>query len=139
MVRFKSRYLLFEILYPEHKQFHEIPAVPSGNQLTSSLLSKQIRAAVHENFGDHGLGSVQSNLSIKYFSPRTSTGILRVARQHYRIAWAALTLIHELLGQKVVIRVVRTAGTIKRAEMAAIERNASDIRLLSIHDEVEEI
>ncbi|CAB52882.1 Ribonuclease P/MRP protein subunit POP5 [Schizosaccharomyces pombe] len=139
MVRFKSRYLLFEVLYPEAKEFFDYPTIPSDSSITTSSLSKIIRTMVAENFGDVGIGKVASSLTVKYFSPNTSTGILRVSRQHFRLAWAALVLIRELYGKPVIIRVVRVSGTIKKAELAAIERNKSEIHNISLMDEPIEV
>jgi len=67
---------------------------------------------------------------VKYFSPTTSTGILRCPREHHRLVWAALTLIKEILGKPVVIRVVRVSGTIKKAEQEGIRRAKDEIRLV---------
>jgi ribonuclease P/MRP protein subunit POP5 len=62
---------------------------------------------------------------VKYLSPATSTFILRVSRDHYRIAWAALSLMTSVPvkdGKSCVFRVVRVSGTIKKAEEEAIRR-----------------
>jgi ribonuclease P/MRP protein subunit POP5 len=62
---------------------------------------------------------------VKYLSPATSTFILRVSRDHYRIAWAALSLMTSVPvkdGKNCVFRVVRVSGTIKKAEEEAIRR-----------------
>jgi ribonuclease P/MRP protein subunit POP5 len=62
---------------------------------------------------------------VKYLSPATSTFILRVSRAHYRIAWAALTLMTSIPvndGKNCVFRVVRISGTIRKAEEEAIRR-----------------
>ena len=64
-------------------------------------------------------------LLVKYLSPATSTFILRVARAHYRIIWAALSLMNSVPiqdGKKCVFRVVRVSGTIRKAEEEAIRR-----------------
>jgi ribonuclease P/MRP protein subunit POP5 len=63
--------------------------------------------------------------SVKYLSPATSTFILRVSRAHYRIAWAALSLMTQVPvkeGRNCVFRVVRVSGTIRKAEEEAIQR-----------------
>ena len=67
---------------------------------------------------------------MKYFSPTTSTGILRCPREHHRLVWAALTFIKEILGKPVVIRVVKVSGTIKKAEQEGIRRAKEEIRLV---------
>ena len=62
---------------------------------------------------------------VKYLSPATSTFILRVSRAHYRIAWAALSLMTQVPvkdGRNCVFRVVRVSGTIRKAEEEAIRR-----------------
>lgn len=64
---------------------------------------------------------------VKYFSTETSTGIIRVGRDNYRVVWGALTQIREIRGRPVVIRVVKVSGTIKKAELEAIRRARCDI------------
>ncbi|TVY56845.1 Ribonuclease P/MRP protein subunit POP5 [Lachnellula cervina] len=145
MVRIKNRYLLVNILYPELEKGAsktEIPDVISFNQPTTNALSPQIllrgiRAGVAELFGDYGSGTIAISAStsnvveavnqapVKYFSPATSTFILRVSRDHYRIAWAALSFMNSVPiknGKNCVFRVVRVSGTIRKAEEEAIRR-----------------
>ncbi len=65
------------------------------------------------------------SFSVKYLSPATSTFILRVSRKHYKIAWAALSLITQVPvkdGRNCVFRVVRVSGTIRKAEEEGIRR-----------------
>jgi len=42
-------------------------------------------------------------------------GILRVARDHYRIVWLALTLLTELAGHACLVRVLHIGGKLKAA------------------------
>lgn len=68
---------------------------------------------------------------VKYFSPATSTAIIRVARDHYRMVWSALTFTTRLpkpVDQPCVMQVVRVSGTIKKAEEEAIQRARISIR-----------
>jgi ribonuclease P/MRP protein subunit POP5 len=66
-------------------------------------------------------------VTVKYFSPATSTGIVRVGREHYRLVWAALTYVREIKGRPCVLRVVHVSGTIKKAELEAVRRAKADI------------
>lgn len=64
---------------------------------------------------------------VKYLSPATSTFIIRVSRDHYRIAWAALSFMDKVPlpnknGKNCIFRVVRVSGTIRKAEEEAIRR-----------------
>ncbi|KAI8848877.1 hypothetical protein BC829DRAFT_393242 [Chytridium lagenaria] len=82
MVRFKNRYLLFEVTYANgliHETLH------AGN------FANAIRDSVELNFGDIGLGSIAGSFVVKYFSPYTGVGIVRVARDHVKMVWAAMT------------------------------------------------
>ncbi|KAA8894246.1 ribonucleases P/MRP protein subunit POP5, partial [Sphaerosporella brunnea] len=132
MVRYKARYLLFNVLYPHAPasitaatsslDFH----APSDPSISPSELATLIRDTLSTNFGDWGAG-VAGGLSVKYFSPATSTGIVRVGREHYRLVWAALTYVREIKGRPCVLRVVHVSGTIKKAELEAVRRAKRDI------------
>ncbi|CZS99863.1 hypothetical protein WAI453_003510 [Rhynchosporium graminicola] len=135
MVRLKHRYLLVNILYPaveknQSQSTSKVPDVVVFNQPTSSSLTNQnllrgLRAEISSTFGDFGMGAVSESLTVKYLSPATSTFILRVSRAHYRIVWAALSLMKSVPiqdGKKCVFRVVRVSGTIRKAEEEAIRR-----------------
>ncbi|EOD43571.1 putative rpp14 pop5 family protein [Neofusicoccum parvum UCRNP2] len=135
MVRLKHRYLLVNFLYPPSpatpsRSAGALPDVvhfhrPSSDKLTAGLLVKIIRDGIADLFGDYGAGMTGSTLTIKYFSPATSTAIIRVARNHYRLVWAALTFTARLphpVNQDCVVQVVRVSGTIRKAEEEAIRR-----------------
>ncbi|GAB1727286.1 hypothetical protein NU195Hw_g352t1 [Hortaea werneckii] len=146
MVRLKHRYLLVNILYPDPRttnvriatetadqnapyslQFRQ----PSSQQLNIKILLRIIRDGVAELFGDYGSGKVAGTLQIKYFSPATSTAIIRVSRDHYRLVWAALSFCSFLpkpVSQPCVFQVVRVSGTIRKAEEEAIRRARISIK-----------
>ena len=138
MVRIKHRYLLVHILSPESdeskpsKSTASIPDLvefhaPSPDSLTPQLLSRLIKEQVSLLYGDYGLGLVSGSLKILYLSPATSTAIVRVARDHYRLVWAALAFITQVPNagrapKWCVMRVVRVSGTVKKVEEEAIKR-----------------
>jgi ribonuclease P/MRP protein subunit POP5 len=65
-----------------------------------------------------------------YLSPATSTAIIRVARDHYRLVWATLAFVTRLpkpLNTPCVIQVVRNSGTIRKAEEEAIRRAKASV------------
>lgn len=73
------------------------------------------------------------SLTVKYCSQATSTAIIRVARAHYRMVWAALAFTTSLPLKSAdlpcVIQVVRVSGTIRKAEEEAIRRARLQIRM----------
>jgi ribonuclease P/MRP protein subunit POP5 len=75
MVRIKHRYLLINILYPNHQPSKSTPPQPeeplpwtvefqrpSSDRLDSKLLNRMIRDGVAELFGDYGAGMVAGSL-----------------------------------------------------------------------------
>ncbi|KAJ3054113.1 hypothetical protein HK097_002633 [Rhizophlyctis rosea] len=113
MVRFKNRYLLFEITWEDGKILET---------LTDRIVNSNIKESIETNFGDYGAGIIAGSLSVKYFSPYTSVGILRVARDHFHMVWAAITFITSIQKRPCVVRVVHVAGTIKSVQNVAIKR-----------------
>ena len=109
---------------------------------------RKIKGYMHE---------ISSNINaVKYFSPATSTAIIRCPRSSYRLVWSALTYITRLPAPKpgkpyytkdgslrhppksapaaggetqreCVIRVVRVSGTMKKAEQEAIRRARMEV------------
>ena len=150
MVRIKHRYITVHVLYPSqtaHAQAAITPllhfhcASPAG--LDAAHLLRLIRKSIEYMYGDYGLGLIASSLKINYWSAATSTAILRVARAHFRIVWGALTWITDMghIGahrkedeapKACVFRVVRTSGTIKKAEEDVIRRAREEIRKAKI-------
>ena len=139
MVRIKNRYLLVHILSPDlgpssasKNSDQALPAVvefhrPSPDTLDTRLFAQMIREQISLMYGDYGLGLVSGSLKIIYLSTATSTVIVKVARDHYRLVWAALSFITQLPDRAkgpraCVMRVVRVSGTIKKAEEEAIRR-----------------
>lgn len=124
MVRLKTRYLLFEVLYPEHAGNASYLSVRAPTKpVDHRAVLDAIRDSVVVNFGDYGVGATQARLAVKYFSPRTLTGILRVPREHEPMVHAAVTYVSELNGTRVILNVLRVSGTIKKSEQAAVRHN----------------
>ncbi|KIW82276.1 hypothetical protein Z517_05303 [Fonsecaea pedrosoi CBS 271.37] len=180
MVRIKHRYLLFHILYPSpptsssSSSSTDAPAAPrapgstpkesptpayilfhrpSPGYLTPALLVTHLRGQIQTLFGDHGVSVTQSALRLVYFSPATSTGILRVPRAHFRLVWASMTFVTSMPAPHArsgatggrrggggalsdtmthpelacVIRVVRVSGTIRKSEDELLRRARTDV------------
>ncbi|KAK3113780.1 RNA-binding protein pop5 [Teratosphaeriaceae sp. CCFEE 6253] len=143
MVRIKYRYLLVNMLNPDVKSSQwrakpgeDVPYTmqfnqPTSDRMNAGTLMRMMRDGVSELFGDYGSGKVAGSLQVKYFSAATSTAIIRVSRDHYRLVWAALSFITHLpkpMNQPYVIQVVRVSGTIRKAEEEAIRRARLGIR-----------
>lgn len=149
MVRIKYRYLLLNILFPESSAFASSSSSnstkpfaltcqsPTPSNFQAASLISLIRDSVAELFGDYGVGVI-AGLKIIYFSPATSTAIVRCPRSSYRLVWAGLTFVGSLSGARrgggrsveqigCMIRVVRVSGTIRKAEEEAVRRARREI------------
>ncbi|GLB44779.1 putative component of ribonuclease P, a protein complex that generates mature tRNA molecules by cleaving their 5'-ends [Lyophyllum shimeji] len=120
MVRFKNRWLLVELI-PVGTQ-PQSTAAPT-HHLEGKHIWAAVRQSVLANFGDVGWGAVGLSLNVKYYSPTTNICIIRVARDHHRIAWGAVTLLSAIEGVRYIPNVVHVSGTIKHAQLAAIAHN----------------
>lgn len=96
--------------------------LPSTRVWKSSTIYHAIKQSVILNFGDAGWGAVGVNLSgkqfleafaqvfdrsrpyyaVKYYSPTTQMGIIKVGREHVRIARGAITLLTNIDGVSVL-------------------------------------
>ncbi|KAK2460161.1 hypothetical protein APHAL10511_007840 [Amanita phalloides] len=115
-----NRWLLVEFLPVANDNTVHI-AKPTT--LDAKKIYNALKHAVVYHFGDTGWGALGSSLSVKYFSPMTNIGIIRVARDQHKLAWGAVTLLNAVEGQTVVPHVVHVSGTIRHAQLAAIAHN----------------
>ncbi|KAF8501238.1 hypothetical protein BU17DRAFT_78431 [Hysterangium stoloniferum] len=115
MVRFKNRWLLVE--------FIECHSQGPLQELNSKLVWLALKQSVITNFGDVGWGAVSTSLNVKYFSPTTNLCIIRIARDHHKLAWGATTLLTTVNGKDYIPHLIHLAGTIKQAQLAAIRHN----------------
>lgn len=86
---------------------------------------------------------------VKYFSPTTNLCIIRVARDHHRIAWGATTLLTSINDINHIPHVIHLAGTtlsfclklylhpftgtVKQAQLAAIKHDREIIARFRVH------
>jgi ribonuclease P/MRP protein subunit POP5 len=141
MVRIKHRYLLLNILFPgDHAPRHDAATPPyltfhhpAPPNFHGGALIVALRASIATHFGDVGAGLAAPSLKVIYFSPTTSTAIVRCPRQHFRLVWAALTYMTSIPGEqrgqtvRCVVQVVRVSGTIRKSEDELILRSKRDI------------
>ncbi|KAF1919794.1 Rpp14/Pop5 family-domain-containing protein [Ampelomyces quisqualis] len=133
MVRVKHRYLVVNFLYPAPVAKSKTPLPdlvqihsPTPDSFHAGVLARLVRDHVEELFGDYGMGMVSTGLKVNYWSPSTSTAIIRCPRDHFEMVWAALTYITRLPKPSdvpVVVRVIRVSGTIRKAEEDVLRRS----------------
>lgn len=132
MVRVKNRYIAFQILYPPTGPISETPFLEICRSTPAEVSSRHVMDAIKDqvqlHFGDHGVGVVSSNFQLKYFSNKTSTGILKVGRgQPCDMVLWSMIFVDTLGPHKVCLQVKRVSGTIRKAEDFLIVSDKQDI------------
>ncbi|ORX77988.1 hypothetical protein BCR32DRAFT_207353 [Anaeromyces robustus] len=122
MVRFKNRYILFEIIYDEDEN--------NKININYNIVLNAIKTSIEQNFGAYGIGITQSSFTMKYFSPVTKIGILRSSRKQFNMIWASLTFINNIQNNRCLVRVLHVGGTIKSTQKAAIKYDQEQLLLI---------
>ncbi|GBC04741.1 hypothetical protein RclHR1_05840002 [Rhizophagus clarus] len=139
MVRLKNRWLLFEVIFEDNSHLHSSSSFSSSRKqeaLSTRDVYSAIKDSVQINFGDYGVGCIAASISVKYFSPFTNIGVLRISRDHYHIVWGAMTFITQIKTRRCLIRVLHLGGTIKQCQLSAINYDRDQILLLKRHAEL---
>lgn len=67
-------------------------------------------------------------MAIKYFNPITNLFILRVGREETPTAWAAATLITAMHNRTIMVRILKTSGALRKAQMEIIANDKRKLR-----------
>ena len=109
MVKFKSRYILIEVLYKND----------NSKKFDDNKFAKIILNEVEKNFGEINVGKIKKNLQIKYANNYTNMVIIRVGKEYIRLMRTALVLINKIDFENIRLRILGVSGTIKGAEKRA--------------------
>ncbi|KAL4433886.1 hypothetical protein ABPG75_000327 [Micractinium tetrahymenae] len=110
MVRFKNRYLLFEVCWKDGR---------FDDSITEAILLAAFRDSLQQNFGDYGLGCALASFQVKYYNPVSSLCIVRCSRDEYRQVWVSLCLLTEVRHRAVLLRLLHLTGTVAACQKAA--------------------
>ncbi|KAL4419534.1 hypothetical protein ABPG77_005765 [Micractinium sp. CCAP 211/92] len=109
MVRFKNRYMLFEVCWKDGRY---------DDTITEAALLATFRDSLQQNFGDFGLGCALASFQVKYYNPVSNLCIVRCSRDEYRQVWATLCLLTEVHHRAVLLRLLRLTGTVAACQKA---------------------
>lgn len=118
MVRFKNRYLLC-VIDSENGSEADIYGLQSKDIMNA------VRSSLAVNFGELAVGQLMSSLAMKLWSPALGLFLIRSSRDHFRLAWGAITFVTEMkcapqLGH-VRMTVLHVGGTIRACQKSAEE------------------
>ena len=113
MVRFKNRYLLTEWRWHDGRV---------DESLTESVIVGILRQCVAVNFGDIGAGAALSSVAVKYWIPRRAWAWFD-GRDVHREVWCCMTLLRDVKGRSVTVRVLHNGGTLRSSQAAALRHS----------------
>ncbi|BDA44025.1 probable ribonuclease P/MRP protein subunit POP5 [Coccomyxa sp. Obi] len=114
MVRFKNRFLLFELIWKDGR---------IDETLTEANIQAVLRDSLALNFGDYGLGVCLASQQVKYYNPLTNLCIVRCGRDQYKEVLASMTTITTFRYRTVMMHLLHNGGTLASCQRAAIEHN----------------
>lgn len=134
MVKFKSRYILLEIITIS-THIKENLNIDNINNLTKNInkfvhnsiriktdnLANKILTDTKIFFGELDFGKLKSNFQVKYLNSITNLVIIRVGRENCKMLETVLLLINKIDGKDVKLRILHISGTIKKLEEKAKE------------------
>ncbi|XP_051888263.1 ribonuclease P/MRP protein subunit POP5 [Pristis pectinata] len=125
MVRFKSRYLLCEIVFekPHYRQHIDVRSI-----------IRNVRNAITQTHGDFGIGCCSLRLEVTYLNAYTGIVLIRCQKDFYRMLSTALMFITflENKNQKFpcFFNTLHVAGTIRSCQKFLIQYNRRQLLLL---------
>ena len=138
MVRFKRRYILFEVV-PHDRRQQEAEKI----NISEKEVVKAMRQAIHLVHGDFGLGSVLKSLFLKRFTPRTRLGIVTVQRGPHRLLGSSLAVICKIGQVDCSIKCLYMSGTVRGCLLYLASYHRCQIRnerkLAAITEDIKEL
>ena len=68
--------------------------------------------------------------ALKYWNPVTGLAVVRCGRDMHREVWAAMTLIRDVKGRSVAVRVLHNGSTLRSSQRAAMEHSEAGLDVL---------
>eukprot|EP00126_Sphaerothecum_destruens_P006022 Sdes_comp19174_c0_seq3m9971 len=115
MVRFKNRYVLFEI---HVENSHGLCLGDSS--LNERLISKILKDNFLACFGEYNFGCVLQSLQLKYYNTSTGLGIVRIGRGYESLLISSLTYLTVIQQLHCQIQTLQLSGTLCSSQKAAI-------------------
>ena len=122
MVRFKNRYLLCEIVFPDNQLIER--------KFTDYEIYRCIKDSLADLHGDYGLGIMQSSLSVKYVNPHTHVVLVRAMRGAHQMVWQAMTFIKKIGSQEAFFRALHLGGTIRTCQKFLLDYHRKQLAVL---------
>ncbi|XP_031833915.1 POP5 ribonuclease P/MRP subunit [Nomia melanderi] len=105
MVRFKNRYIAFEITLGD-KSDKQFP-------LKITTLHYAIQQKVQQLYGDFGVAAIKAGFSAKYCNEHTRIALVKTRHGPHRFLLKSLPLINDIAGRFVSVKILYVGATLK--------------------------
>ncbi|OBZ85955.1 putative ribonuclease P/MRP protein subunit POP5 [Choanephora cucurbitarum] len=119
MVRFKNRWVLFQIIEDPILEQGKVVFPKTQFSVNDTIITKAIFQAIETNYGHFGKG--QGNVTVKWYNPMTRVGILRIPRDYTDMYLSTMFFMKQIGNMACSFSILRVSGTIIFIQQAAIE------------------
>lgn len=105
MVRFKNRYIVFEINFGDNSK--------KPVQLKVTALYNAIQQKVQQLYGDFGIAAIKAGFSAKYCNAHTKIAIVKSRHGPHKFLINAIPIIKDIAGRLVSVKILYVGATMK--------------------------
>ncbi|XP_078523820.1 ribonuclease P/MRP protein subunit POP5 [Lissotriton helveticus] len=125
MVKFKSRYLLCEVVLADPLE---------RKNITQELVLYNLKDALIRLHGDFGWAACTISLSVKYLNAYTGVVLIRCRKEFFQLLWSTLPFITCLVGRNrqypCFFNTLHVGGTIRTSQKFLIQYNQQQLLVL---------
>ncbi|KAG1467658.1 hypothetical protein G6F56_004285 [Rhizopus delemar] len=119
MVRFKHRWILFQVIQDPIIENGQVTYPKTSLGLNDQLISRAIFNQLEICYGQFGKG--QAGISVKWYNPDTKIGIIRIPRDYTDMYLSTMFYMNKIASVPCSISILQVSGTIIFIQTAAIE------------------
>ncbi|KAG2205735.1 hypothetical protein INT46_009568 [Mucor plumbeus] len=119
MVRFKNRWVLFQIVQDPVLENGKVVYPKTAFEVTDYVISKTIFQSIEVNYGHFGKG--QGSVAVKWYNPTTRVGILRIPRDFTDMYLSTMFYIKQIATMPCSFSILHVSGTVIFIQQAAID------------------
>ncbi|XP_048262127.1 ribonuclease P/MRP protein subunit POP5-like [Bombus terrestris] len=105
MVRFKNRYIIFEITVGDKSN--------KPLQLKTMILHNAIQQKVQQLYGDFGVAAIKAGFSAKYCNIHTKIALVKTRHGPHKFLLKAIPIINDIAGRLVSVKILYVGATLK--------------------------
>nr|XP_054768352.1 ribonuclease P/MRP protein subunit POP5-like [Lytechinus pictus] len=123
MVRLKNRYVLGELILEDGKMATEA-------KLNTYVTQQAIKAAVHQLYGDFGVGAVTAGFNVKYVGQQTNVVLIKIRHRAIKYLTSSLPFVTSISKIPCCFLTLHVAGTMRACQKFLIKHDRRQLKIL---------